>query len=453
MNVQTSSTRSISKSRDRRPVYLRVKGLSLIQFNFEWYIRYVYYAFVFSIPFEMADINPSGLLTIAKLIGYLLVPLAFLQPSLCFKRPPKPVWYFAAYLAVCMVRGVLLMAGDTVDPDFSRLFVIRLLSRVQMLGLFWIAYNLFHQEQVVKGTLVALSLSTILIVLLQFGGLAGETAGQHGRVTAFDANPNSVATVLSLGFLAVFGLAYGREKTEWKSHLLFWTTSGIVAAAIVRTGARGAAAALALSFGVLLFKKGDIAKKFKMGVLGLMGISVLTVISYQLPAVRNRWEATLLQGTLAKREQIFPAAFNMFLESPLLGWGVINHYLELGARFGRPQLDPHNMYLYLLTEVGLIGSIPFLVGVTICLLAAWRSRFNIQGVTPLMMMSFLLISNLNGSYQDKKLFWLVLAYGLASASYTAVRKQSASRAFAAASRRQSVPRYHALRRTVRRPLP
>jgi O-antigen ligase len=436
MNIQTPSTGSIAESRDRWPIYTASKPLFLLRSKFKWFIRYSYYAFVFSVPFEMADINPGNLLTMSKLIGYLLVGLAFLQPSLCFKKPPKPFWFFAVYLAICAATGAVFMAGDAVDPDFSRSFVIRVLSRIQMLGLFWISYNLFHQEQVVKGTLVALSLSTILIVLFQFAGLAGETAGERGRVTAFDANPNSVATVLSFGLIAVFGLAYGREKNDWKSRLVFWTTSGIVAAAIVRTGARGAAVALALSFGVLLFKKGDVAKKVKMGVLGLVGISVLAGLSYQLPAVRDRWEATLLEGSLAKRERIYPEAWSMFLERPLFGWGIINHHFELGARFNRLAMDPHNMYLFLLAEVGLIGSIPFFAGVMKCWLAAWRSRFSLQGVTPLMMLSFLLISNMNGSYQEKKLFFLLLAYGLASAGYSATYKQETNPRLATVSFRR-----------------
>jgi O-antigen ligase len=372
----------------------------------------------------MADINPGGMLTISKLIGYLVVALAFLQPSRCFKLPPKAFWFFAIYLAISAVIGLFTVLAGMDEPGFARLWMTTLFSRIQMLGLFWIAYNLFQQEEVVKGTLIALALSTILIVLLQLAGLAGEIEAGKDRVAAFDANPNSVATVLSLGLLAVFGLAYGREKTDWKARLLFWATSAVLATAIVRTGSRGAAIALALSFGLVLFKQGDVGKKLKLCLLGLVVMSVLALLSYQIPAVRERWEATLMEGSLAGRDEIYPAAVGMVFDKPFLGWGPIIHLDELGLRLGRPSRDPHNAYLFVLTEAGIVGFTPFFIGLWICWRTAWKSRFTIQGVTPLMMMSFLLMINMKGSWQNKKLFWLVLGYAVASSAYNALRNRS-----------------------------
>jgi O-antigen ligase len=259
--------------------------------------------------------------------------------------------------------------------------------------------------------------------------MTGETEKKHGRATAFDANPNNVAAVLSLGFIAVFSLAYGREKTEWKTRLLFWTTSVILAAAIVRTGSRGSVLALALTFGVLLFKKADIQKKFKLLLFGLIGISVLAGLSYQVPAVRERWEETLMEGDLAGRNEIYAEALSMVLDRPLLGWGPVNHSYELGSRLGMARRDTHNLYLYILTEVGVLGSIPFFLCLWTCWRAAWKSRFTIQGVAPLMMLSFFLMINMKGSYQNKKLFWFVLAYALASGAYSTVNNWSRNKSY------------------------
>jgi O-antigen ligase len=288
-----------------------------------------------------------------------------------------------------------------------------------MLVLFWLSYNLFREEEVARGSLIAIGLAAIVIVLLQLAGLAGET--ERGRATVFDANPNGVAAVLSVGFLAVFGLAYGRKSTEWKTRLLFWATSVGLATAIVRTGSRGAALALALSFGVLLFNKGDIGKKLKLCFLGFIVMIVLAVTSYQIPAVRDRWARTITAGEVAGRDEIYAAALEMVFEKPVAGWGPINHSYELGSRLGRPSRDPHNAYLFILTEVGMIGFIPFFLGLLICWRAAWMSRFNIHGITPLMMMSFVLMINMKGSWQNRKLFWLVLAYVAASSTYDALR--------------------------------
>jgi O-antigen ligase len=373
----------------------------------------------------MADLNPGGMLTLSKLLGYLVVSGALVQPSLCFKRPPTPFWYFSIYLAISASIGLFSIMAGSAEPEFATSWAPILFSRIQMICLFWIAYNFFQQEEIITGSLVALSLAAILIVLLQLAGLAGEMAPGQDRATAFDANPNSVAAVLSLGLLAVFGLAYGREKTDWKARLLFWTTSAVLATAIVRTGSRGGALALALAFGVLLFKKGGIGKKLKLFGLGLVVICVLAVFSYQIPAVRERWEATLMEGKIAGRDEIYPAAVGMVFDRPLLGWGPINHIDELGLRLGRLSggRDPHNMYLFVLTEVGIVGFIPFLVGLCICWRTAWKSRFTIQGITPLLMISFLLMINMKGSYQNRKLFWFILAYTVATGTYKALRNR------------------------------
>jgi O-antigen ligase len=421
MKTQPSSI-AITVSRDSPHLY-RIKAVSPTTLRIHWVIRYAFYAFVFSIPFDMADLNPGGMATISKLIGYLVVALALLQPSLCLKRPPIPFWYFAVYLTTVAATGLFSIMAGTAEPEYAGSIVRILFSRMQMICLFWIAYNFFQHEEVVKGSLTALSLATALIVLFQFVGLAGEIEAGRDRTTAFDANPNSVAAVLSLGFLAVFGLAYGRENTDWKARLLFWTTSAVLATAIVRTGSRGAAIALALSFGVILFKKGNLGRKLKFCLLGLVVISILAVLSYQIPGVRQRWEAALIEGNIAGRDRIYSAAVDMVLDRPLIGWGPINHMDELGLRLGIPFRDPHNMYLYILTEVGIVGFIPFVVGLWICWRTAWISRFTIQGVTPLMMISFLLMINMKGSWQNRKLFWLMLAYVLASATYTTVRQR------------------------------
>ena len=268
-----------------------------------------------------------------------------------------------------------------------------------MLVLFWISYNLMREESVVKGTLLSLSVSVVALTLLQILGLAGETV--KDRATAFDANPNSVAVVLSIGLLALFGLAYGRQLTDWKIRLTFWAMSALIALSIVRTGSRGAILALALSFGILIFKRGDITIKFKMAVFGLAAVILLGIFSYQVDAVRLRWEQTLLEGRLAGRDVIYTEAMGMFIEKPLFGWGPVNNLYELGSRVGRPQRDPHNLYLSLLTEVGFIGSIPFFVGLWICWHEAWKARFSIQGIAPVMMVSFLLMINMKGSWHNK----------------------------------------------------
>jgi O-antigen ligase len=385
----------------------------------KWMIRYAYYAFIFSLPFEAVDIGITA--TLSRLFGLGLATVALLQPKLCFKFPPKAFWWFATYLFAYLLSGAYLVLTEERVPGLAGSILFSLLTLIQLLILFWISYNLLHHERIIKGTLWALAAGTIVLAILQLLGVTTNLTG-HSRVTAFDQNPNSLASGLALGLLALVGLAFGRKNRDWKAFLLFWLASGIIAIAIVQTGGRGAMLALVGSLSVLFLKGKSLPAKIRLGLIGIVGIATLAFASYQIDAVRKRWEMAIYEGSMSGREKIFPAALEMILEKPLTGWGPVNHTWELGSRLGEPNRDEHNLYLRLLAEVGLLGAIPFFAGLWLCCLAAWRARHGIQGALPMIFMFFVLVMGLSGGPLFRKLFWVLLAYALASSSYVGVRK-------------------------------
>lgn len=383
-----------------------------------WIIRYTFYAFVFSLPFEEAYV--TGGTTLTKLFGVALAAFALLQPRLCYKFPPKAVWAFAIYLVVFAAWGLHLVIVPPDVPEFPRSFVTSLFRLGQLLFLFWISYNLMRQERVINGALWALTAATILLALLQLAGVTSDVS-RIGRVSAFDANPNSTATVLSLGLLALFGLAYGRAKNDWKGRAIFWLSFGVLGVALVQTGSRGALVALVAGLSVFFLRGKSLAAKLKFGLIALAGVIVLIVVSYRIDTVRVRWEQTFYDQSLAGRERIYPEAIGIILERPLVGWGPIVHNWELGSRLGLPYRDEHNVYLYILAEAGLLGAIPFFAGLWLCVRAAWRARQSIQGILPLVMLLFILTASMKGTFHNRKYFWVVLSFALASATYVAPR--------------------------------
>jgi O-antigen ligase len=240
-----------------------------------------------------------------------------------------------------------------------------------------------------------------------------------GRVSAFQENPNGLATMLSLGVLALLGLAYGRQIQDWKARILFWGVGGVMGLNILKTGSRGAALALAVTVLLFFLKGKNWAGKLKFGGVALVGILLLAWFSYRIDAVRVRWERTFYEESLAGREYIFPEAIAMILEQPLIGWGPVNHLWELGPRTHREFRDEHNLYLWVLAEVGLVGATPFFVGLWLCWRSAWRGRHTHSGIVPLLMLLFMLVSGMKGTLHNEKFFWVILALGLASGSAAA----------------------------------
>jgi O-antigen ligase len=279
---------------------------------------------------------------------------------------------------------------------------------------------LMKHENIVKGYLWAFAVSAILLAILQLSGVTSGVSGQ-GRITAFDQNPNSVASALSLGLLAGAGLAFGREKRDWKACLLFCFAFAIVAGAIVQTGGRGAMVALVASLSLLFLQGKSLVTKLKLGLMALVTIAVVGFASYQIDAVRKRWEKAVYEGSMSGRETIWVVALEMIMEKPLLGWGPAYNTWELGSRLGGLSKDAHNMYLRLLAEGGIVGAFPFFVGLWLCWQNAWRARHSSQGIVPLIMLLFLLVMSLTGGPLFRKLFWVVLSYALASSSYAVVQ--------------------------------
>lgn len=382
-----------------------------------WAVCYAYYAFIFSIPFEEADIGiGSGYFAVSKMIGYIFILLVPLQPRLCFRSPPRAFWCFAIYLCVYVILGVYVMWSIPQEPEFMAQMIGRLFTLIQVLILFWISYNLMRYERVIKGTLLMLAASCVVLAVLQALGITSETEAQD-RVSAFGTNPNTLGALLALGLLALVGLAYGRKEIDNKVRLLMWLSGGILAIATIRTGSRGAMTALVVGLLFFSLKGRSVLSMLKVGLIVIPAISSLLWVSYHSEAVRRRWEQTFLKGSLAGREDILPEAWEMFKEKPLIGWGPVYHYVELGSRFGVPAKDTHNLYLWILTETGLLGAIPFFVGLWFCWRAAWRARRSIQGVLPIAMLSCLLTINMSGTWHNRKPFWIVLAYALVSSSY------------------------------------
>jgi len=338
---------------------------------------------------------------------------ALLQPHLCFKFPPKAFWWFVIHLCVVAFMGSLQ------DPLYYSLIIEQLVTQTQLLILFWVSYNLMLYEQIGKGTIWALALSCLTLAVLQVGGITSE-AGVGGRATAFDANPNTIGVVLSVGLLALVGLAYGRQNVDLKVRRLAWLGFGVLATAIIRTGSRGAVVALVAGLVALIFQGRSLATKLKVGLIVLVGIGALVWTAYQVESIRMRWERAFFAGDVSGRDRIFEAGWKLFEEKPLVGWGPVRIWYELGHRLGLPIRDPHNLYLWILLETGLLGAILFFRGLWLCVHAAWKARHRIHGVLPLAMIFCFLVGNLKGTGHKDKLLWVVLAYALASGSYASL---------------------------------
>ncbi len=236
------------------------------------------------------------------------------------RLPPNAFWWFAVYLVVYVALGSKIIVSFGSEPDVIELVIQGIKGLVQLLVVFWISYNLMQYERITKGALLTLAVSCIIVAGLQSLGMTGDIAAQD-RQAAFDSNENIIAEILSLGLLTIIGLAYGREKSDLQTRLLFWLCSGVLAISIVITGSRGVAVAITAGLLVLFLKGKSLKFKLKIGTVVILALVSLGWLSYEIQPIRERWERTYYEGDTAGRDAIYSAAWEMFLEKPLAGWG------------------------------------------------------------------------------------------------------------------------------------
>jgi O-antigen ligase len=188
--------------------------------------------------------------------------------------------------------------------------------------------------------------------------------------------------------------------------------------AMVYTGSRGGI--IAFLTGVVVYALPYRRSKRKMAAILGVAIAVIGIICVVIndQMTLSRFERSYYTGETAHRDSIYAGAVEMISAKPLLGWHPIVFNYELGGYRGRKVIDAHNLFFHLLLEVGIVGAIPFLVGLGLCLQAAWTARANSLGLLPLVWLITMIVANIAGTWLIAKIFWVVLALNLASAALT-----------------------------------
>jgi O-antigen ligase len=153
-------------------------------------------------------------------------------------------------------------------------------------------------------------------------------------------------------------------------------------------------------------------------VFTVVGAAVYFAV-YTTYISRVRWEEALEHRRISGRERIYPALLGMAAERPLQGWGAEKNRRELAARVPQMEesaLDAHNLYLHVLTEVGIVGSLPFVVALALSLQAARRSVRTRHGLLPLVLLCSVLVASLASTWILRKPFWFFIAYAVAAGS-------------------------------------
>jgi O-antigen ligase len=374
-------------------------------------VRWVLYAFAFSLAFDAPGQLP---LEPSTVMGALFILATMLQPRACYGRRPAALWWFAGYLYVYWLAFVLTPSSNLPGAVRASLFY------VHGLLILWAASNLMRHREVARRVLLTLVFAAAILAIMTILGLGRIRETHSGRAVVFGQDPNFAARSLSIGLLSVIGLAYGRPHSALRPRFIAWPIAAVIAVAMILGASRGGLLALAFGLWTFSFLGDTLGARVKNTTIALFAIGLCSWGALQSPLMKRRL-AEAEAGDMAQRQEIFPASWQMFKERPLTGWGQSNQFV-LARRLRLPPerwptRDTHNLFLEILTGTGVMGTIPFLMGLWLCGWSAWKARRGPEGILPTAHCAALLMANLSVNFIMLKVHWLLLAYALASAAF------------------------------------
>ena len=382
-------------------------------------VEFFLLVFVASVPFEsawQAGTAEVPLFSISRITGLALLLACLLRPRPCLLPLPRPVLYYLAYLWVTLVALVLNggeRAAEALQTDFMLL---------QMLVLLWIVYSLCTNRAVFNRVIMVLELSISVLAVSQIFNITSvKYDGLVPRTSVFSEDPNTVGAVLAIGFLAnVWSLT--RAHARWRK-AISGLSLPLIGVALAQTGSRSAVVALAAGLcAVIIMRRHGLRSIPAYAKLAAVA-AVLIIAIISTPTMIDRLQASIQNAELAERQQIWSSAVDITIERPLLGWGTFHNFDVLGQRTGYGFVDTHNLFLLILTQVGLIGAIPYLLGLAGSIRGAWIARRDaIYGIA-LPLLTVVLLVNCGITWHNRKLHWLILALALAAANGLRERRQ------------------------------
>jgi len=169
-------------------------------------------------------------------------------------------------------------------------------------------------------------------------------------------NPNGLAFII----VTIIPFLYYFSSLSWKHKALFGTLLPPLIYALILTGSRSGLIGLSIFLAFLIYKS---SKRFLLTSV-VLASSLLVFINLS-PDMQDRYLSIFMSdkkhsATMEDRITVPIEMSKLILRKPFVGHGL-GTSIEANANYGTILLLPHNLYVELGIEIGLIGMIIFLL--------------------------------------------------------------------------------------------
>lgn len=267
-----------------------------------------------------------------------------------------------------MIGLTLLAVASIVQQPFDYQSWSLLIAKfIAPFTLFHVAGLVFREEKSLRHfecfSLLVLAYLSLTAIAFLIGAkslifprfILDESLGYHAdraRGPFLQAVANGVSLNL-LGLLALRAFLRGRIRGVRAASLL-----ALLPVAILATMTRAVWLSFSVSVGVLIFRSHNRKLRWICIAASIAGIfALLIALSFddQRRALTDRLQES---GPVEFRQAVYAGGWQMFLEKPFTGWGVNQMPEELARHvsgYRKRELYPHNTYLELLIEHGVVG--------------------------------------------------------------------------------------------------
>ena len=232
---------------------------------------------------------------------------------------------------------------------------------IEPVAIFYVAVDLFARVTDVKILLTGLGIGTTVFAALNLGALAIAIAQHAVKLgappSAIYTSSNEVAMFLEPPFaMATALLLYGESGRQRRWVLVWWL---FVTASLLLTFSRGALGALAvyMLFTIVSAKPELRRPLIVVGIAVVVVAAIGLVVAANTPLVETRFSFIGLHFAWNGRTNIYVHTIETIVQHPIFGVGLGN-FVFISHR--RPLIYPHDLYLSLWVEIGLLGLVAFL---------------------------------------------------------------------------------------------